>query len=468
MVAGVVVVAAVFVARFIFLNTAPHDADEFMFALGARDILQGHLPPDGVFDNKPVGLLYLFALAELAGGQTVAAIQGLGFLCAALTAMLVYATARNLRSPPSIAMTLAALTSVEIVCLGGWLTMSELAASPLIAAANLLLARSVGGRGAALVGAGALFGAACQITYLAAPLAALTGAAILLDRRLTVREVCLQAFWFGLGALGAILALWAPQMIGGGWPAFIAQQAAYHAQYRQIQLPLSLVLVTMVGPLALLALPFLAAFLELKGAIRGTRSTLARILAMQVIGALLAAVVSNHFYSHYLILALPALALLLGRLLSGLSARHQALGVAACLGCAAAFFLSNLTMLRGWPSAAAFEQRSAAMIDARIGRDKPVLVFDESPAIYYLSGSRVAGRFVFLSHYMPSCLEVAMSNPETVLAGGIAQGAALILLGNQCPTEFDSAAVVRHAGYRLVGHVAEGGRSIDAYAPQDR
>jgi hypothetical protein len=136
LVIGAALVGVVFVARLALLNVAPHDADEFMFALGGRDLLQGHLPPNGVFDNKPVGLLYLFALAELIGGQTVAAIHGLGLVAAALTAGLLVVSIRRLGASEGIAPALAALLSVEIVCLGGWLTMSEVVAAPLIAGAT--------------------------------------------------------------------------------------------------------------------------------------------------------------------------------------------------------------------------------------------------------------------------------------------------------------------------------------------
>jgi len=450
------------VSRAILLHAPSHDADEFMFALGGRDVLQGHLPPNGVFDNKPVGLLYLFGLAEMLAGQTVAAIHGLGLLAAAVTAWLLFVTARRLGLSAGTAIGLTALASVESVDLGGWLTISEVAATPLVAGANVIL---LSGRRdwRTAVFAAVLYGLACQVTYLAIPAVGLTMLGLVAEKGLTVRERGARALLLGAGGIAPVVAIWAPQIVAATWWPFLTEQAAYHAHYRLAHLSTSRIVQAIVGPMATFSLPFLIASLDLQRAGRALYTRPALLMGLQLVGVLLSTAASNRFYSHYLILGIPAFTMLLAILFAGLTPRHQALGGLVAAVCAVVLFLPNVGLLLRWPSDAGFERRASAMIDAKIGRRQSVLVFDETPTIYYLSGSQVAGRFAFPSHYMPSCGEVAMSNPEAVLREGVARKAKMILLGRECARNNDAETRVLQAGYRFSGEISEGARSIAAY-----
>jgi 4-amino-4-deoxy-L-arabinose transferase-like glycosyltransferase len=459
-VAGLAVLGVVLIARLAVLNTAHHDADEFMFALGGRNVLQGVLPPAGLFDNKPVGLLYLFALAELIGGQTVAAIHSLGLISASVAAYLIYLSLRDLRLSSAPAVAIVAFASVELVSLGGWLTMSEVVALPFLAGANLLLLRAEG-RALWLLGAGAVFGLACQTTYLMVPVVAFSVAAVALDLDPSGLE---RAVLLAVGCACSALAVWLPQIIQGGLLANLQEQLAYQTAYRLEQPSGAKIWVAVVLPALAFLQPFLVGALDHKAVARVMFSRTAMLLALQTLGAILAATASNRFFSHYLILAIPALSLLLGVMLSGLSRRHAWLGTAAVLFCSVVFLIPSAGLFVGWGHAADFERQAAALVKGRVGQDGPILVFNETPMIYYLSGSRIATRYPFADHYMPGCIEVPMSTPDRVLAEGISRHAALILIGGRCASELDARSIVQKAGYVFTQRLSHGERSLDVYA----
>jgi hypothetical protein len=308
-----------------------------------------------------------------------------------------------------------------------------------------------------------LYGLVCQLTYLAIPAVGLTAVGVIAEGSLAARARVARALWLGLGTCAAILAVWGPQIVTGLWASFLSEQAAYYAHYRLPRPSAATMAQAIVAPMAAFSLPFLIAPLDLNGTTRRLWSQPALLMWLQLVGVLVAAAASNRFYSHYLILGLPAFTVLLALLLSGLSARHQALGRCCVLLCAAVYFLPNLGLLLRWPSDADFERKAAAMIETRIGRGESVLIFDESPMIYFLSESQIAGRYAFVSHYMPSCQEGAMASSVGVLRDGIGRRAKLILLGHQCERGTGPEQIVRQAGYHLVGQVSVGTRALDAY-----
>ncbi|MEO5599039.1 MAG: hypothetical protein ABIQ66_10515, partial [Novosphingobium sp.] len=308
---GLGLLALGLIYRLLAINIATFDADEYAFALVARDILHGKLPYSGAFDNKPVGLNYLFALAEWLGGQSVAAIHGLGLVASALAAWLIHKSARALEASPPIALALAALFVLEALWLGGWASMSEVIVAPLLCLANLLLVRAPHGSRSLYFGIGLIAGLACQITYLAAPCFGLTVLGMLLTSGEKLTERLLRGVLATLGLVAAIALVWLPQIVSGDWLGYVDEQLAYHGHYRLPPPPGWLWRENFLGPLVLLGLPVAAIWaVRLRAGALVWPPRLFWIIALQLIGGMIAAIASNRLYTHYLILTLPAFALL--------------------------------------------------------------------------------------------------------------------------------------------------------------
>lgn len=466
--AGLALVALACAYRLAAFTVDKFDGDEYAFALVARDVLHGKLPGAGVFDNKPVGLIYLFALAEWLGGEGVRAIRALGFVASAACGALLYRSSRNLGLSRAGALLVASLVMLGPLCLNGFASMSELLAAPVLAAANVLLvSRLVSGRRrpAELLGLGAVLGLACQITYLAAPCAALTVAGVLLTQsRARLRDGVL------MGAAGAVavVAIWSPQLVASDWAAYAAEQIRYHQDYRVASLDWSRLIAGLAMPLAVLCLPILTAWVFRSPREGGVKALppLTWILGLQLLGAALAAAASNQFYTHYLILALPAACALMAVLLADTprpGRRAGWIGLGAILALAAALPIAFLGPRLG---ARSFEAKAAAAVDRLTRPDQSIFVYDEGHPIYFLAGRRSASRYVFPTHYLSSCDGApAIVAPAVVLAQALARRPALVLVGALCPPEIDAAAQVRSAGYRIVDQIEADGRKVVLYAP---
>lgn len=467
---GLAFAAMALALRVAAFKVAVFDGDEYAFALVARDVLHGAAPDAGVFDNKPVGLTYLFALAEQLGGQGVFAIRALGFAASAALAGLLYVCGRRLGLSRALALTFGALAVLGSLCLGGFASMSELMAAPLLAAADLLLLSGARRTAPLLAAAGAVLGLACQLTYLAAPCAALTLAGLLLpDRerpfRARLGDGVLAGFACGLAAL----AVWIPQLLAGAWGAFAAEQVRYHHGYRAVALNWDDWCRGFAVPLATVCLPILTAWLS-----RGPRSARplpAAVwpLALQLVGAALAATASNRFYAHYLILALPAGALLTAVLLADAPARRRRAAWVVLALLSAATTVASVGYLGARLQAPSLEADAAAAVDRLARPGRSIFVFDEAHAIYFLARRPAASRYVFPTHYLSSCDGApAIADPTAVLAQALARRPALVLVGAECPPEIDAPAQVRRAGYRIVERLEDGPRRIAVYAPAIR
>jgi hypothetical protein len=451
------------------------DGDEYAFALVARDVLHGHLPNTGVFDNKPVGLTYLFALAEALGGQTVFALRALGLAGSTACAALLFVSSRRLGLGRGGALMIAALFMLGALCLGGFTTLSELLACPLLAAANALLV-SERRSPIALLAIGAALGLACQVTYLAAPCAILTVAGgVVIGRRQAFTQRLRDAALMAVGGAVAALAVWTPQLIAGGWGAYLADQLRYHQGYRLAAFRWGDWMAGFGLPVAALGFPIAAlGLLRLQpdpGAAPGGRAKtppLFWIIGLQGLGAVLAATASNRFYPHYLLLALPADAVMTALLLAAPAGPHRRAGwrvlTAILLLSAALSFALLLSRLK----APRVELQAATVADRLTRPGQSLFVFDEAPAIYYLAKRPAAGRYIFPSHYLSTCDHApAIVAPATVLAGALAQQPALVLVGALCPPESDAAPAILKAGYRRVEVLQTGPRRIIFYAPRD-
>jgi hypothetical protein len=438
------------------------DGDEFIFALVGRDVLDGHLPYSLVFDNKPPGLVYVFALAEAAFGRTTTALHILSAIAALATASLAYLDARDRQVPRPVALGIAALFSTLIITLDGWAAMSELIACPGVMIVNRLLIRPPHSTARAIV-AGALMGLVCQITYLAVPVVGVTVLAVAATsyRGTTARLRMLAAI--GGGFAGATLLIWSPQIATDNLIPMLQAQFAYHAHYRG---PFSLGDFTtrFLLPAIALAAPFLAvAPARVPSHDRAT----ALVLGLQLAGAAGATIASNRFYLHYLLLTLPSVSGLLVVLLVGDRRRNWKLAGAILLAFATLYLvIEGVRMPSRWPDGV-FDAVVASKVERDVGRARPVLMFNEAPTFYLLSDSQPVTRYVFARHYMPTCSDSdTMEKPEKVLADGLRRRPALVLLGRECKPIRTAASTVAAAGYHFTGTLKFGLRQVDIYAPR--
>jgi hypothetical protein len=464
--AGLALCGLAIVVRIITVNVATFDVDEFAFALVGRDILDGKLPYSGVFDDKPPGLSYVFALAEWLGNRSLASVHAVGLICASIAGWLVYVTGRELRLTLAACVALAGLFGLEVLLLGGWASMSELVAAPLICAANLLILRRrpVGWRACGVLGL--IFGVVGQMSYLALSGLALTALGLL--GGVPIKQGIKREVAIGAGFGIATVLVWLPQILTGDWLPYMQDQLHFYRLYRSASQSFSQFFNGFLAPALDFCIPLVAvAVLEMRS--RGRRMALPAAfwpLALQLAGILLAACASHRYYPHHLILALPASAALIALLLSAGPANRswQATFILLTWGAAAGFLgIRDLPMRIGRPS---IEQKASQLVDRLIGPGRRLFIFDETPAIYFLSRSKQVVRYIFPNNYLPTCDGVAdMTSATEFIAEGLRAHPDLILDGSLCETDLDAGAIFRSAGYTPVGMVREGSREIAAYAP---
>jgi Dolichyl-phosphate-mannose-protein mannosyltransferase len=112
--------------------------DESLYLLMARSVLEGHTLYTEIWDHKPPGIFYLFALAQLVFGRTVLSIRIAAWLAATASSVLLFLIGRRLRSPTTglVAGLLYAVFSLND---GGVASNVELFFTPLLLLALLLV-----------------------------------------------------------------------------------------------------------------------------------------------------------------------------------------------------------------------------------------------------------------------------------------------------------------------------------------
>jgi hypothetical protein len=340
-----------------------------------------------------------------------------------------------------------------------------LVAAPLICLANLVIVRRPAvGLGAYLL-LGSLFGIVGQISYLALPGLVLTTLGLVVPA--TLAGFLRKAAAIGAGFWLATLLIWAPQIIAGTWLAYIQEQIYFYHHYRAQAQSFEQLVNGFLAPALYIGLPVLA--VAIPNAVKRPRNlslTSFLPIALQLIGTLISACTSNRYYPHYLILCLPSLSALTAMSLSGVSTKRERIGNVVLLYFAGiAAFLS----MRGLPdriSHPGLEKQAARLVDQLVGPGRRVFVFNESPAIYYLSNSDVVGPYIVPNLYLRTCsTTVEMPLTDGYLVQILRARPDLIISGSVCANELDADGLFKRWGYGLVGSVSEGGRRIDAYAP---
>ncbi len=443
--------------------------DDYAFGLVARDVLQGKLPYTGIFDNKPVGLIYVFAASEWIGGQSVVALHAVGFVASAATGLILYGSTRRQKLAPSLGIAVTALFLFEVLNRDGWASMSELVACPFLALVNYWVLQEKWHQPWFLLGCGAIFGIVCQITYLAVPSFALMALGILAlgahrTRFSRLRDAALMAVGFGV----LTLLIWTPQLLAGNWHEYMAQQVGYHEHYRvaspsfvawmyrSIRL-IGLVSVPILGALGVLALLERAALVF---------SAPFLVIGLELAGAFIAMLASNRMYSHYSILTLPAISLLIAMMFKRSSERSARVGVDFLLLFVAVLAVGAVLHLPAMFRMSQFAVQTSAAVDRLTQAGQSIYVFSETPAIYFLSHRDAASRYIWPTHYIDTCYQSnPVITPEAAFAQALARHPALLVIGFSCPVEMDAGALARKSGYQQVQRIDVDGRRVVLYAP---
>lgn len=469
------IVGLAVIVRILSIHVSIFDWDEYAFGLVGRAALAGHWPPDGAFDNKPCGLIMLFAAAQGVFGETVLALRLTGIAAASLTAAIVFQSARKLDLAPQAPWVAAALFSVLTLAYGGWASMSELVACPFIALASHMALGRMSRWGC--LAFGALSGLAFQASYLAFPGIVLTSLAVSAmagDRGWIAPVQRLAAIVLGFGVIVALI--WTPEIVHHSFSRFVAEQIHYHKNYAVGTRECVKTIATFIG---LMAVPVVLIGVEARLIGRDAAAAICRrraVLICGYIGAILGAVASGRIYPHYFILGLPALSLIVvagaerlagadrGRVLVApwLVAGVIAIWQVAAMGQSTfAHFstghLSTSQMARFGDGQ--FEARAAAIIDTASTPNDRLLVFDESPAIYFLAHRDPVVRYVFPNHYLPEWPgAVPAVDARALLDQALVQRPALVVVGHLLPTDVDAMTVFLNAGCRPLQTAIEGAR----------
>lgn len=480
------VVAIAIACRLLGFAVPIFDWDEAAFGLSGQSLLAGHLPATAIFDNKPGGLVDLFALSQAVFGANVFALRIIGFAAALATAALVTHTARRAGASMASALVAAALFLAATLYQDGWASMSELVACPLIALANLVALRADWHAPRTCFAFGVLGGAAFQITYLVLPVFGLIGLTMIGLTMLTTtpaRPATQRAAAHAItGALAAaagfalvVLALWLPYLRHGTLGTYIAEQLAYNAAYRVPLPPLHQLLPVLVHNLWPLAVPLVASL-----ASSGRPSPRAWAVAAGLAGALIAALGSNRLYAHYLLIALPSTTLLVALAMAHAHAPRRRAALAVTLAVAALLTAAAARQLAERLTAAPphtndpaviagmglsdLDRRAARAVDALSRPDEAIFVYNESHAIYYFARRAPAARYVFLTHYLAESRGArTIIQPGTLLAQVLARRPRLLLIGHLVPSPIDADAMVRAAHYRPCARIDVPPRHLTIY-----
>ncbi len=389
---------ATLLSRIPSLSQSVLDWDESLYFLMAQQWRHGHLPYTTIWDNKPIGIYAIFAVAQTLFGDRVAAIRLAMVLCVSLLAYAVFRITR-------------ALTSDEAAGLvaGGALILCSLSNDGLASNTELFMACctalavwvSLTTERAFLVGL--LLGAAFMIKYVSifeAP--AIFFYFLARHRRPAAGFVMLLGAAVPV-ALAALLYT-AHGQLGLWWATSVASNfrragTPFTQQAFDYEMPVQAL---RWGTLYLAGL----ALLVLAAALRRPAEL---FLAFWLLGGAVGVVAAKSFYDHYFLQILPVLCVILGVLL-------------ARLGSAAwrrAAFLVVALALPAWAARTAIGHSLTPDIPGEVAaalRSEPgsLYVFDTQPIIYALAGKTPPTRFVLPSELIGRTMpRVAGDDPVT-------------------------------------------------------
>lgn len=421
-------VAFVFLLRSAgFAHSVIADWDEAMYALMARELIDGGLPYVTMFQEKPLGPTVLVAAAFTVLGKSILTLRLLGSLCVAATVLLLRELAvegGTSRLAAAVAALIYAVISIE---LGGMATSTEIMFAPFTAGAVLVALRSrdsatARGQFRAIVLSGLLIGAGIWFKYIAAFPGCVLFAALaggwLLRGRISLSRAALLALAYLLSCLLPTLATGAAYALAGHWDAFWYCNIGFMPRYRALPRAGAEIARTFVD-VFLASYPLLA--LACLGLLRWRDRPLLLAIALAWLAAeAVALIVPWKFWDHYFLLLMPPLCLCAAIGLDAIATRLLPRGPRAHL----AKLPPALAILLAIGIAAwhlpALHQRFArpdpsATIAAFLRQDPKasVWVVNHEPVIYFLTGLKLPTVYAFPPHLIGAYSVLAQTDPAT-------------------------------------------------------
>jgi 4-amino-4-deoxy-L-arabinose transferase-like glycosyltransferase len=298
------------------------NADESVFALAAREVLNGHLPYTTLFDNKPVGSTLIMAGALRLLGESILSVRLIGALAVWLAALLIsHTVARSGRASHGLlaGFILVAYESTT----GGLATMTEILLIPFTVLCMLLLRNLLNdGNRPALVSRAALAGLACGVAIaikLVPAIPCFLVAAVVLfvlwqRGRARLPQAMLTGMMFAAASCLPMVVAASVYARAGELPAFTYSNFGFARDYTAIH-PSLMTMVRRLGRVAVSIWPLIvAAVLSMPRLVTNwrehRRDDLLPIAWVWLIGEVLAASMSLQFWPHNFLTALPPLAIL--------------------------------------------------------------------------------------------------------------------------------------------------------------
>ncbi|MCZ7648490.1 MAG: glycosyltransferase family 39 protein [Planctomycetota bacterium] len=414
-------IVALYVAPRLSLSHMPLDRDEGAFGVVAQALWRGELPYRDVFDHKPPGVFYVYALALACVPPTAGGVHGFLHVWNFGTLLLVVALARRLGGARAgwLAGAVYAATSASCGVQGFTASTEMLMLLPLAGSAYLaLLATEREGRARAwrLAWSGFLGAAACWIKQPAAASLLLVPCLLAAAHGRAQAKAALADFgvWL-LGGLAASVLVCAPFVLAGAagelfyWSfthSLVYGSLVGGGTWAQIAKQLLYPLMDLGAPALLGALG--CGWLFLRG--QESRAWIPPAwLGLSLLGALH----TTQLYPHYFAQLLPATALAAGWGLDGLAralkVRPARLGLAGVVSAALALAPSLILNLEYWTAPPAlvslnllgpqgFEATPlvAQYLRERTEPEDSIFIYGSEPQVAFAAERRLANPYVML------------------------------------------------------------------------
>lgn len=406
-------------------TTMPFERDEGEYAYVAQRWLAGEPPYASAFFQKPPGIVAVYALAFVIGGESVAAPHAAATLAVLATLVLVFFVVRRLASEHAA---LAASALQGLLCADPAFVANaantELFMLPALTGSWLAALRAAERRGGLgwSFAAGALGAVALLFKQPAAPnvllaaLVAVTGA----GRGGTLR----RALVWGAGACvvfsGVTLYFAQAGALGAMWDCVVGYNVAYASALAISEYPRAIALsfpqslrpfgaIYALAGMGIVGLTLRAKRAQPGAAVRSAAWLLSGWLGVSLLGVAM----GGYFREHYYLQATPPLAALAGVgaadvLAPAIAARRRGLALLAIVGgvivvgvaASARYYLAATPEARSrlvYPDNPFAESVAVArLVHERTRTDERVFVFGSEPQILFLARRRSASRYMYV------------------------------------------------------------------------
>jgi hypothetical protein len=403
---GLVLIVALYVLIRLPLLNIPLVRDEGLFGVAAQALLRGQTLYRDVFDLKPPGIFYIYALGLKFVPPTPSGLHGFLHAWNFITLLLVISIAKELRGRVAglwsgwlfAAYSAGASIDGHTACTEIFLLLPVAASFRIALAARK---RESASQRYLLFGLSGIFGAAaCWIKQPAALLLLTLPVFLIVEHGIrNVRRAAADfSFWF-LG--GIVLSLLICLAFRPVWSEFIYWSFKHALEYSSEQLDWQKNLGTKLPVWGQeQAFPILACVGGLAVGI-SKRSTLALTGLAFFLLSTVAVAHSPHFFGHYFALTCLALALVGGISLAALTQSWSGRPPAWSLGIVGASILPLVWATPNYkfdPWNAEFE--AAAFLRQRTSPEEPILMYCSDPEVLFLAERKSTNPFMFLDPLM--------------------------------------------------------------------